>query len=207
MRFLIVTTLALALALSLSPLAPAPRALAAPGDELALPAPDKTRGLPLMQALSNRKSFRAFQVEPLSLERLSDILWAAFGVNRETGGRVIPTYHGHNELAVYAVLSSGVYLYDPPGHKLVRVLPGNFTLDFGGAPLTLLYAGSVIDGPVGGLHAGSAYQGVGLYCASEGLANVVKATGVDILADKLVPPNGWQVLVVQSIGLPGGSGF
>jgi hypothetical protein len=205
MRTTALAVLALAIAASALGLAAAPKALAQ--DEIALPPPDKTRGLPVMAALDKRKSFRAFQAESLPPERLSDILWAAFGQNRETGGRVIPTFHGNNDLAVYAVLSSGVYLYDPPEHKLVKVLSDDFTLDYGGAPLTLLYAGSVLDGPVGGLHAGSAYQGVGLYCASEGLANVVKVTGVNTLSGQLNPPNGWQVLVVQSIGLPGGSGF
>jgi hypothetical protein len=196
--------LILALLLASILAAPSP-ALAA--DEIDLPPPDVAGGIPLMEAISKRKSFRAFQAETLKPEQLSNILWAAFGQNRPEGGRVIPTYHGHNDLAVYAVLSSGVYLYDPPRHKLVKALDGDFTLDYGGAPLTLLYAGSVLDGPVGGLHAGSAYQNVGLYCASEGLANVVKVTGVNTLNDKLTPPNNWLVLVVQSIGLPSGADF
>jgi hypothetical protein len=199
-KILPIACLALAL-----PLAAAWEARAA--DEIALPPPDKAGGAPLMEAISKRKSFRAFQAESLTPQQLSNIFWAAFGQNREEGGRTIPTYYGRNELAVYAVLSSGVYLYDPPGHKLAKVLPNDHTLKFGGAPLTILYAGSVHDGPVGGLHAGSAYQNVGLYCASEGLANVVKISGVNALGGSLKPPNNWQVLIVQSIGLPGGSGF
>ena len=200
-KFLLpILTLALTLTLT-------PSAYSQAGNEIVLPPAEKTGGIPLMEAISKRKSFRAFQAESLTPQQLSNILWVAWGQNREDGGRVIPTYKGHNDLAVYAVISAGVYLYDPPGHKLEQVLTGDFTLEYGGAPLTLLYAGSVLDGPVGGLHAGSSYQNVGLYCASEGLANVVKATGVNILSDKLTPPNSWQVLVVQSIGLPSGSDF
>jgi hypothetical protein len=193
--------LALTLALILAPLLAGTPAVAADG-EIILPQPDTAKGVPLMEALAKRHSTRAFQAVSLTPQQLSEILWSAFGVNREGGGRVIPSFHGRNELAVYAVLASGVYLYDPPGHKLALVLEGDFTLDYGGAPLTLLYAGSVLDGPVGGMHVGSAYQGVGLYCASEGLANVVKASGVNILDGKLTPPDDWKVLVVQSIGQP-----
>jgi hypothetical protein len=182
-------------------------AKAAAGDEIALPPPDTTGGLPLMEALAKRKSFRAFQADQLSPAHLSNILWSAFGVNRDSGARVIPTAMGRNELAVYAVLGAGVYLYDPPAHKLTRVLKGNHTALYGGAPLTLLYAGPLAELANTGFHAGSAYQGVGLYCASAGLANVVKITGANNLSDQLTHPDGWRVLVVQSIGLPGGSGF
>jgi hypothetical protein len=174
---------------------------------ITLPPPMKSGGMPLMDALTNRKSFRAFQAESLSPEDLSNIFWAAFGLNRPDGKRTIPTSFGRNALAVYAVLSSGVYLYQPEEHKLTLILPGDQTVAYGGAPLTILYAGSVMEGPVGGFHAGAAFQNVGLYCASAGLANVVKTTGVNILKDRLTPPNGWQVLVVQSIGHPGGTGF
>lgn len=181
-------------------------AYCADGD-IILPPPDKAGGAPLMEAITKRKSHRAFQAESLTPEQLSNLFWAAFGENREDGGRTIPTAHGRNDLAIYGVLSSGVYLYEAHEHKLVKVLPDDYTTSYGGAPLTLLFAASILDGPVGGLHAGSSYQNVGLYCASEGLANLVKTTGVNILKDKLIPPNNWQVLVVQSIGVPGGSDF
>ncbi|MDR1111216.1 MAG: nitroreductase family protein [Deltaproteobacteria bacterium] len=201
MRLTLILAFSLALSMSLSA---APRLLAA--DAIVLPQPTMTGGAPLMEALSKRKSHRGFQPQALSPQSLGDILWAAFGVNRDGGRRTIPTSHGNNELAVYAVLPSGVFLYDPLAHRLDLVLSGDRTMEYGGAPLTLLYAAPT-NGPVGGFHAGSAYQNVGLLCASEGLANVVKTSGVDALRGELVPAEGWQVLVVQSIGLPAGDDF
>jgi hypothetical protein len=170
-------------------------------DTIDLLPPNKAGGVPLMEAIEKRKSERNFRADSIQAQHLSDILWVAFGLNREDGKRTIPTGRGNNELAVYAVLSSGVYLYEPVEHKLNKVLNGDYTLEYGGAPLTLLYAGPT-NGPFGALHAGSAYQNVGLYCASEGLANVVKTSGVAALKDTLKPVSNWVVLVVQSIGYP-----
>jgi hypothetical protein len=181
--------------------------LAAPGDVINLPPPTKSGGAPLLDTIAQRKSFRAFQGTSLTPEQLSTIMWVAFGINRENGNRVIPSFHGRQELAVYAVLGTGVYLYDAKENTLTRVLDGDRTKDYGSAPLTLLYAGPAQNGQVGGFHAGSAYQGVALYCASEGLANVVKVTGIDVLIGELKTLNDWPVLIVQSIGLPAGEGF
>ncbi|MDR0354669.1 MAG: nitroreductase family protein [Deltaproteobacteria bacterium] len=181
-------------------------ALAAEGD-IVLPAPAKSGGAPILDALSKRKSHRSFKSDSLAPEQLSAILWAAFGVSRDDDHRTIPTWRGGKDLAVYAVLSSGVYLYNPVANTLEKVLSGDRTGEYGGAPLTLLYAGPTDNGQVGGFHSGSAYQSAALYCASEGLANVVKVTGADALKDELKPPNGWSVLVVQSIGFPAGANF
>jgi hypothetical protein len=176
-------------------------AQAADPQTLTLPFPVKTGGLPLNDALNKRHSDRKFQAAPLSLPQISQILWSAFGVNREASSmRTIPTAHNRQNLAVYAVLPDGVWLYDAAQNQLTLQLAGNFTSLYGESPLTLLYAAPISDGVVGGLHAGSAYQSVGLYCASEGLANVVKTTGIDALLDKLTLIEGYKVLVVQSIG-------
>ncbi|MDR3203384.1 MAG: SagB/ThcOx family dehydrogenase [Deltaproteobacteria bacterium] len=183
-----------------------PSALASAADSaiIALPDPQKSGGGPILEALANRKSERAFKAQTFDLQSLSTIFWCAFGVNRPDGKRVIPTYRNQQELEVYAVLPSGVFLYQPLENNLKKVLDGDFTLDYGGSPLTLLYAGPTANGQIGGLHAGSAYQNVSLYCASEKIANVVKVTGINLLKDKLKLQKGWQVLVVQSIGYSAG---
>ena len=93
-----------------------------------------------------------------------------------------------------------MYVYDAAKNLLSLALAGDFTKKYGSSPLTLLYAAP--NNVMGGLHAGSAYQGVGLYCASEGLSNVVKTTGADALKGQLPLPSGYEVLVVQSVGLP-----
>ena len=72
-----------------------------------LPAPDKRGGLPLMQALAKRRSSREFQRKPLPLPVLSDLLWAAFGVNRRGGGRTAPSAIDSQEIDVYVALPDG----------------------------------------------------------------------------------------------------
>jgi hypothetical protein len=166
-----------------------------------LPEAVKKGGAPLFDALSKRQSTRQFQTNELTPKQLSGILWSAFGVTRSDGKRTIPTARGRNELQVYAVLHSGVYLYNAENNTLTLALEGDFTKEYGDQPLTLLYAAP--NEVLGGMHAGSAYQNVGLYCASEGLANVVKTTGKDALRGKLSLPSGYEVLVVQLVGLPG----
>jgi hypothetical protein len=116
--------------------------------------------------------------------------------------RTIPTAHNRQDLLVYAVLDNGVWLYDAPNNQLELQLKGDHTDKYGQAPLTLLYAVPEKDGAVGGIHVGAALQGVGLLCASEKLANVVKLTGADALKGQLPLPTGYYVAVVQSIGLP-----
>jgi hypothetical protein len=176
-------------------------AQAAAPPEIRLEPAVKTGGLPLNEALAARHSDRNIKADELAPAQLSGILWSAFGVNRDGGKRTIPTSHGKNELAVYAVLKDGVYAYDAEQHKLTLALEGDFLGEYGKSPLIILYAAP--DSVMGGLHAGSAYQNVGLYCASAGLANVVKTSGADALKGKLTLPEGYQVLAVQHIGLPG----
>ncbi len=83
-----------------------------------LPAPDKRGGLPLMQALAKRRSSREFQHKPLPLPVLSNLLWAAFGVNRRGGGRTAPSAIDSQEIDVYVALPNGAYLYDAQAHAL-----------------------------------------------------------------------------------------
>ncbi|MDR2611985.1 MAG: nitroreductase family protein [Deltaproteobacteria bacterium] len=171
-------------------------------DTIQLPAVTPAGGKPLLEALAARHSDRTFNPDTaLTDKQLSELLWSAFGVNRPDGKRTIPTAHGRSELSVFAVLKTGVYLYDPAANTLTLALAGDHTTKYAKSPLTVLYAAP--DNLTGAFHAGSAYQNVGLYCASEGLANVVRTTGADELKGRLSLPEGFQVLVVQSIGLPG----
>ncbi len=57
---------------------------------IVLPAPQKTGGLPLMEALAKRSTARAFATNDLPLQQISSLLWAAFGVNRPDGKRTAP---------------------------------------------------------------------------------------------------------------------
>ena len=86
--------------------------------QIALPAPDKSGGLPLMQAIARRRSDREFARQELPLPMLSGLLWAGAGVNRADGGRTMPSAINAQEIDVYVALPSGAYLYDPAAHSL-----------------------------------------------------------------------------------------
>ena len=91
--------------------------LAAELKAIQLPKPDLAGGMPLMQALSARKTTRAFLDKPLPLQTLSDLLWAAFGVNRGQDvkpgmGRTAPSARNTQDIQLDVVLADGVYLYD-----------------------------------------------------------------------------------------------
>ena len=96
------------------------------GAEIVLTQPDLDGGVNINRALSLRRSSRDFTAEPISLEELSGALWAAAGVNREDGHLTAPSALGLYPIKCYAFLEGGVYLYDAPSHKLVRVAEGDY---------------------------------------------------------------------------------
>ena len=88
--------------------------------------PDLNSGISLMQALKKRKSTRDISDKKLTLQQLSDLLWAADGVNRPDGKRTSPAAMGIYCVDIYAVLPEGIYLYDPAKHELKSVAKGDF---------------------------------------------------------------------------------
>ena len=89
-------------------------------ETVALPAPAKTGGMPLMQALAERKTVRDYKPGELDAATLSEILYAANGVNRPDGKRTIPTAMNKQDLEVYVALPGAAYHYDAKANKLVR---------------------------------------------------------------------------------------
>ena len=87
-----------------------------------LPAPKMSGGMPLMQALKLRHSTREYAERPLPLPVLSDLLWAAFGVNRPSGDRTVPYWRHIMVIDVYAAMADGVWFYDPKAHLLHKHL-------------------------------------------------------------------------------------
>jgi nitroreductase len=154
-----------------------------------LPAPRRETGKPLMQALQLRRSIRAYSPRPLSAQTLSDLLWAAYGVNRPSGDRTAPYWRHIMVIDVYAAMADGVWLYDPQQHALRPHLSADIRAQTGQqdfvatAPLNLVY---VVHGErmkdvspedrrlYGSVDAAFAGQNVYLYCASEGLATVFR---------------------------------
>src|SRR5271157_5705750 len=120
-------------------------AMAEPPGAVALPKPDTQGGKPLMQALSERKSQREFDARELPRQVLSNLLWAAYGVNRPDGRRTAPSAMNRQTVEIYVVLKEGAYVYDAAHQQLLAVAPGDLraatgTQDFPGqAPLDLVY--------------------------------------------------------------------
>lgn len=86
--------------------------------DVPIPAPNREGGLPLREALSKRHSAREFVRKELPLPVLSNLLWAAFGVNRSDGHRTAPSALNAQEIDVYVALPSGAYLYDAIANSL-----------------------------------------------------------------------------------------
>ena len=167
-----------------------------------LPAPQKSGGLSVPEALNRRHVERRFAQRELSLQEVSNILWAACGVNREDGRRTVPTAMNRQNIGVYAVLADGVYRYDAGQNVLEQVLQGAYLRQYSnGAPLVLLHAAQEND-RFSPMHIGSMYENVALYCASAGLANVMKAQETDRLEGRLPLPDGWKVYMIQPVGYP-----
>jgi hypothetical protein len=174
-------------------------AFAAAQKTVSLAQPDKTGGKPLMEALNLRHSQRNISDKALDGQELSNLLWAVWGANRPDGKRTAPTGRNSQKVSVYAVLSDGVWLYDGEKNELLQVLSSDERSKYSPAGITLLYAADLKD-EFAGMHVGSLYQNAGLYCASAGLANVVKANGKDALKGKLPLPKNYEVIMIQSIG-------
>ena len=111
-----------------------------------LPPPKTEGGKPLMTALRERHSTREYSDRPLPPQILSDLLWAAFGINRPASGdRTAPYWRHVMVMDIYAVMADGVWLYDPKGHALAPYLDADLRAQTGlqdfvaGAPLNLVY--------------------------------------------------------------------
>ncbi|MEX3916305.1 nitroreductase family protein [Paraburkholderia sp. BR10872] len=202
-----------------APLLPLAPASAESAEFIALPRARSDAGAPLMTALARRKSTRIYADTPIALDTLGELLWAANGVNRpETGGHTAPSAHGFHDIDIYVALAHGVYRYEPALHHLVlkhRADARNMTgyQDFvSKAPLDLVYVlrgSQVLDTPpqqrelFAAIAAGAICQNVSLYCASEGLATVVRGwINHRLLADALRLNEDETPLLAQTVGMP-----
>jgi nitroreductase len=185
-----------------------------------LPPPAHQGGKPLMDALMLRRSTRAYAPTPLPVQTLSDLLWAANGVNRPSGDRTAPYWRHIMVTDIYVALADGVWLYLPEPHKLQSYLPDDLRAatglqDFAGvAPLDLIYVAHgerMTDvGPAerqlfASVDAGFIGQNVYLFCASAGLGTVFRgAVPYDSLTKKLALPPEQFVTFAQTVGFPAG---
>jgi nitroreductase len=195
-----------------------------PFDTVMLVPPDLDLPARLMKALEGRRSVREYDTLPVTLRHLSELLWAANGVNRGDGRRTAPAAVNQQITDIYVILPGGAYLYDAPGSRLLPVASGDLRSMAGRqefvktAPVNLIYVADPArfksrPGPApqipdeqkldwARIAVGAQAQNVGLYCASEKLGNVVRAS-VDRKklgpALKLSPSQ--VMLLAQTIGV------
>jgi nitroreductase len=96
--------------------------------------PSSRADMSVFAALQKRKTTREISATPLPLQLLSNLLWAAYGVNRKIGpfgipGRTAASASNSQEIDLYVALSEGVYLYDAVNNLLVPAVAGDFRVD------------------------------------------------------------------------------
>lgn len=179
--------------------------------------PGKTGGKPLMNALNDRQSSRDYIDKPLTDQQLSDLLWAAYGVNRsDEKKRTAPSAHNKQEIDLYVTMANGTYLFDALNHSLIEINSTDIRSKTGKqgftgtAAVNLIY---VLDKKKaasddanesiawGSITAGAIVQNVYLYCASENLGCVVRGwVDKDLMADELKLNENQLVLLAQTVG-------
>lgn len=187
--------------------------------DIILPAPHMDGGKPLMAALKARQTSRTFSNKPLPPQVLSDLLWAACGINRtDSGKRTAPSTRNWQEIDIYVVLPEGAYVYDAKTNALRSVAKGDLRKQTGmqdfvaTAPVNLVYVadtskmkGAPADDLAlySGADTGFISQNVYLFCASEGLATVVRgAVDRAVLAKALDLPASLKIVLTQTVGYP-----
>lgn len=184
-----------------------------------LPEPQKKGGMSLMEALNNRQSQRSYSNKDLSIQQMSNLLWAAYGINRPNGYRTVPSARTFNEFDIYIIKPEGWYVYNPAQHAMLKM--GNEDLrEFAGtqdfvksAPVNLVFVAdfdrmSGADDEFRKFYSaadvGYISQNVYLWCASEELATIVrgqidKPKAKEVL--KLRPNQ--HIILAQTVGYQG----
>jgi hypothetical protein len=187
---------------------------------VALPPAETTGGLPLMEALRRRRSERRFLPRALEPQMLSNLLWAACGINRsDVGGRTAPSAMNAQEVDVYLALPQGLYRYDPGHHGLQRRVEQDVRRATGyqdfvdDAPLDLIFVADHARMKLvpaskreayASVAAGAMAQNIALYCASAGLVGVVRAWfDRTALTQAMGLGPDEQILLSQTVGFPG----
>jgi SagB-type dehydrogenase family enzyme len=188
-------------------------------EPLRLPEPETDGGKPLMQALNERRTMRSYSPEALPPQVLSNLLWAAFGINRpEDGKRTAPSALNWQEIDIYVSLAEGLFLYHAGEHALHPVLAEDIRAATGlqgfvkDAPLNLVFvadysrmgdASEEDKDFYSAADTGFISQNVYLFCASEGLATVVRGyLDRSALHQTMGLRSDQKIILAQSVGYP-----
>ncbi len=194
--------------------------------------PEKEGGKSVLAALWERKTIRNISDRKLSPQELSNLLWAAFGVNRPNGpfgqgGRTAATASNSQEIDLYVVLPEGIYLYEAAGHRLTPVIAGDYRGTVGRrrggsmvkAPVILVYVADIakysqsrfqepglkdaeIQKSYYNIATGLISGNVYLFAASQGLAAWFHNCNKTGLAEALKLRPEQRVLYAQTVGYP-----
>lgn len=181
--------------------------------------PQTDIGMPLMQALKERKTSREFSSKNLPLQELSNLLWAAWGINRpDSGKHTAPSAMNTQEFDIYVAKADGLYLYDAKEHILQPILAEDIRAATGGqdfvkeAPVNLVFVSDYSRFGDRNLEVKTFYsatdvgfisQNVYLYCASQGLATVVRGGVNKPELEKIMKLGPDQkVILAQTVGYP-----
>jgi nitroreductase len=191
--------------------------------DIVLPAPDRTGGKPLMQVLNERQTTRSFKKDSLTLQQLSDLLWAGFGINRpDKGKRTAPSAMNWQEIEMYVTLPGGSYIYSADSHILKFINNKDLRKDTGSqnfvadAALNIVYVADlgklgrkedevVKDSDLFMTYADAAFiaQNIYLYCASANLGCVVRGSVPENnLASDLGLKANQRIIMAHTVGVP-----
>jgi len=184
--------------------------------DVVLPQPKKDAKMTLMESLQQRKSVREFSKKEIDDQTLSDLLWAACGVNRPEEKMITaPSAMNKQDIKVYVLKSSGVWLYMPIEHKLKKISDENLISTLAGrqvsvadAPVFLMLVSDQtgserLDTNLGNIDAGYVSQNICLACTALGLATVPRGARDRDILNKALGLNDRQLIVLNHpIGYP-----
>ena len=160
-------------------------------ETIKLNTPNKSGGMPIMEAFSKRASASSFDGKEFSIQDLSDLLWAANGINRTDGKKTAPSALNAQDIDIYVFLSSGIYFYDAKENILNQVVKGDkrsvFSRANEQAPALLLLLVSDISKfgnnfdesnrlAWGNIDAGIVSQNIAMFCAAKGFKTRPRAS-------------------------------
>jgi len=197
---------------------------------IVLPKPETEGGKSVLAALKERRTIRSIKEDCLPLQVLSNLLWAAFGVNREQGpfgqlGRTAASASNAQEVNLYVALPEGVYLYDAPAHRLTPIVAGDLRALAGNrgrgatAPVRIIFVADIARFATAGFQepglsdpeiqksyydvaTGLIAGNIYLFAASQGLAAWFHNCDRPGLSEALHLRPEQRVLYAQSVGYP-----
>ena len=180
-----------------------------------LPAPVRTGGMPLQQALNARRTIRSYKADALTDQQISDLLWSANGVNRNDSKRTAPSAVNRKEINLHYLTAGGAFAYDPETNRVTKVSDEDLRKWAGRfkAPVYIVLSADLkraASRHYAVMDTGYVSQNIYLHCASAGLGTCAigsfsRIKGGEkgkLLHDKLGMSETEEILLTHSVGIP-----